>query len=148
MTRNFRRFFAVAALAVLPACSDSSGPSQAQAVTGSYALISINGILVPVVFSVDQFFVLQITGGTLTMNSNNTFTAAATYQQTPAGGGTATSETITCTGTYAMSGTTITFTEANSANEACGGVYTATWDGTNTLTVNFDVGVEALFRKQ
>lgn len=147
MRRSIKRFIGLAALAILPACSDSSGPNQVQAVTGSYALISINGILVPVVFSVDQFFILQITAGTLTMNSNNTFSAAATYQQTPAGGGTATSETITCTGTYAKSGTTVTFTEANSANDACGGVYTATWDGTNTLTVEFDVGVQALFRK-
>ena len=147
MPRNIRRLIGLAALAILPACSDSSGPNQAQALTGSYALISVNGILVPVLFSVDQFFILQIAAGTLTMNSNNTFSAAATYQQTPVGGGTATSETITCTGTYSRSGDTVTFTEANSANDACGGVYTATWDGTNTLTVNLDVGVQALFRK-
>ena len=147
MRRNIRRLIGFAALAILPACSDSSGPNQVQAVAGSYALISVNGILVPVVFSVDQFFILQIAAGTLTMNSNNTFSAAATFQQTPAGGGTATSETITCTGTYAMSGSTVTFTEASSSNDACGGVYTTTWDGTNSLAVNLDVGVQALFRK-
>ena len=43
--------------------------------------------------------------------------------------------------------TTITFTEANSTSANCGGLYTGTWDGTNTLTIDLEVGVQALFRK-
>ena len=137
--------FVLAAVVTFPACSDSTGPNRA--VTGNYTLISVNGVLMPVVFSVDQLFTLRITAGTLTLNSNNTFTASATYEQTLAGGGAKTTDTQTCTGTYAMSANTITFTEANSNNANCGGVYTGTWDGENSLTVEFDAGVQAVFEK-
>lgn len=145
MRKIIRTLFVLAAVAILPACSDSTGPNRT--VTGNYTLISVNGLLVPVVFSAEQFFTLRITAGTLTVNSNNTFTASATYEQTLNVGGVKTTDTVTCTGTYAMSGNTITFTEANSTNANCGGVYTGTWDGENTLTVDFDVGVQALFEK-
>ena len=145
MRKIIRTLFVLAAVAILPACSDSTGPNRT--VTGNYTLISVNGLLVPVVFSAEQFFTLRITAGTLTVNSNNTFTASATYEQTLNVGGVKTTDTVTCTGTYAMSGNTITFTEANSTNANCGGAYTGTWDGENTLTVDFDVGVQALFEK-
>ena len=137
--------FILAAVAIMPACSDSTGPNRA--VTGSYTLISINGVLMPVVFSVDQFFTLRITAGSLTLSSNNTFTASATYEQTPAGGGAKTTDTQTCAGTYAMNGNTITFTEGTGTSGNCGGVYTGTWDGENSLTVELEAGVQALFEK-
>jgi hypothetical protein len=145
MRKIVRSLFVLAAVALIPACSDSTGPNRA--VTGSYTLISVNGVLMPVVFSVDQFFTLRITAGNLTLTSDNKFTASATYEQTLAGGGAKTTDTETCTGTYSMSGNTITFTEANSNNSNCGGVYTGTWDGENSLTVEFDDGVQALFEK-
>ena len=145
MRKIVRAMFVLAAVTILPACSDSTGPSRT--VTGNYTLVSVNGVLVPVVFSAEQFFTLRITGGTLTLSSNNTFAASATYEQTLAVGGVKTTDTVTCTGTYAMNGNTITFSEANSTNANCGGVYTGTWDGENSLTVDFDVGVQALFEK-
>jgi len=145
MRKIARSLFFLAALAVLPACGDSTGPNRT--VTGNYSLISVNGVLVPVTFSVEQFFTLRITAGTLTLNSDNTFSASATYEQTPAGGGPKTTNTETCTGTYTMNGNTVTFTEATGTGANCGGVYTGTWDGENTLTVEFDVGVQALFEK-
>lgn len=145
MLKIGRTLCVLAAVAILPACSDSTGPNRT--VTGNYTLISVNGVLVPVVFTAEQFFTLRITAGTLTINSNDTFTASATYEQTLVVGGVKTTDTVTCTGTYAMNGATITFTEANSTNANCGGVYTGTWDGENTLTVDFDVGVQALFEK-
>lgn len=145
MRKLVRTLFVLAAVAILPACSDSTGPNRT--VAGNYTLISVNGVLLPVVFSAEQFFTLRITDGTLTVNSNNTFTASATYEQTLVVGGVKTTDTVTCTGTYAMNGNTITFTEANSTDANCGGVYTGTWDGENTLTVDFDVGVQALFEK-
>ena len=145
MHKIVRTLFVLAAVATLPACSDSTGPHRT--VTGNYTLISVNGVLVPVVFSAEQFFTLRITAGTLMVSSNNTFTASATYEQTLNVGGVKTTDTVTCTGTYATSGNTITFTEANSTNANCGGVYTGTWDGENALTIDFDVGVQALFEK-
>lgn len=147
MPRNIKRLIGLAAATLFVACSDSSGPNSNESVTGSYTLISVNGVLMPVVFSVGPLFTLRITAGSVTLSSNNTFTASATYEQTPAGGGQTTSDTETCTGTYAMSSSSITFTEANSASANCGGVYTGTWDGANTLTIELDAGAQALFRK-
>jgi len=146
MRRNISRLlFILAAVAIIPACSDSTSPDRA--VAGNYTLISVNGVLLPVVFSVEQLFTLRITAGTLTLNSTNTFTATVTYEQTLAIGGVKTTDTQTCTGTYAVSANTITFTEANSNNANCGGVYTGTWDGKDSLTVDFDAEVQALFEK-
>jgi hypothetical protein len=145
MRKIVRTLFVLAAVGIIPACSDSTGPNRS--VTGNYTLISVNGVLLPVVFSAEQFFTLRITAGTLTLNSNNTFTASATYEQTLVIGGARTTDTVNCTGTYAMNGNSITFTEANSTNANCGGVYTGTWDGQNTLTVDFQAGVQALFEK-
>jgi hypothetical protein len=145
MRKIVRTLFVLAAVGIIPACSDSTGPNRS--VTGNYTLISVNGVLLPVVFSAEQFFTLRITAGTLTLNSNNTFTASATYEQTLVIGGAKTTDTVNSTGTYAMNGNSITFTEANSTNANCGGVYTGTWDGENALTVDLEVGVQALFEK-
>jgi hypothetical protein len=145
MRKIVRTLFVLAAVGIIPACSDSTGPNRS--VTGNYTLISVNGVLLPVVFSAEQFFTLRITAGTLTLNSNNTFTASATYEQTLVIGGAKTTDTVNCTGTYAMNGNSITFTEANSTNANCGGVYTGTWDGETALTVDLDVGVQARFEK-
>lgn len=145
MRRNVRSLLVLMAVVLVPACSDSTGPNRA--VTGNYTLISVNGVLIPVVFSVEQFFTLRITAGTLTLSSNNTFNASATYEQTPAGGGPKTTDTQTCSGTYTMNGNTVTFTEATGTSANCGGVYTGKWDGADALTVDFDAGVEALFEK-
>lgn len=146
MRRTVIGFLALAAVAILPACSDSSGPN-ASAAAGTYTLISVNGVLMPVVFSVSPLFTLRITAGSATLSPNNTFTASVTYEQTLAGGGPTLTDTETCTGTYAVSGSTITFTEANSASANCGGVYTGTWDGADTFTIELEPGVQALFEK-
>ena len=146
MRRIVRGLLAVAVVAILPACSDSSGP-RASALAGSYTLISVNGILMPVTLPVSPLFTLRITAGSATLNPNNTFTASVTYEQTLAGGGPTLTDTETCTGTYAVSGNTITFTESNSASANCGGVYTGVWDGADTFTIDLEPGVQALFEK-
>lgn len=146
MSRNIKRLIGLAAVTLFVACSDSSGP-RASAVAGSYTLISVNGILMPVTLPVSPLFTLRITAGSATLNPNNTFTASVTYEQTLAGGGPTLTDTETCTGTYAVSGNTITFTESNSASANCGGVYTGVWDGADTFTIELEPGVHALFEK-
>jgi hypothetical protein len=146
MRRIARGFLAVAALAVCSACSDSSGPKTSSAWVGSYTLISINGQNLPAVLFANQLVTFTITSGSVTLNSDNSFSTTGTVQQTPIIGQT-TTITETCTGTYAMSGNTITFTESGSASSNCGGSYNGTWDGSNSVTVALDVGVQALFRK-
>lgn len=143
MGRNIKRLIVISAVTLLAACSDSSGPNAS--VTGSYALITINGSGLPVVYSFDQNTTARITGGNVTLNSNNTFSSSGTYQLTT--GSQVSTVTQTCTGTYARNGNSVTFTEANSNNTNCGGVYNGTWDGSDTITVAFDATVQAVFRK-
>lgn len=144
MRRNIKRLIGLAAVTLFAACSDSSGPNAG--VTGSYALITLNGSGLPVVVFFDQFSTFRITGGNVTLNSNNTFSSSGTYQETVTNGQT-TTVTETCDGTYTRNGNSITFTEVTVSNTNCGGVYNGTWDGSNTLTVAFDATVQAVFRK-
>lgn len=144
MPRNIKRLISLAAVTLFMACSDSSGPNNN--VTGSYALITINGAGLPVVIFFDQFSTFQITSGTVTLNSNNTFVTTATYRETLTGGQ-STTITENCNGTYTMNGNSITFTEPTVVNTNCGGVYNGTWDGSNTLVVAIDATVQAVFRK-
>jgi len=144
MHPTFKRLVAIAAVTLFAACSDSSGPNAD--VTGSYDLITLNGSGLPVVVTFDQFSTFRITGGNVTLNSNNTFSSSGSYQQTFANGQTTTG-TETCDGTYTRNGNSITFTEFTVSNTNCGGVYNGTWDGDDTLTVAFDATVQAVFRK-
>jgi hypothetical protein len=144
MRSNIKRLIALAAVTLFAACSDSTGPNAE--VTGSYALITLNGSGLPVVVFFDQFTTFRITGGNVTLNSNNTFTSSGTYQEVLSTGQT-TTVTETCDGTYTRNGNSITFTEVTVSNTNCGGVYNGTWDGDDTLTVAFDATVQAVFRK-
>ena len=144
MRRNITRLITLAAVTLFAACSDSSGPNSD--VTGSYALITLNGSGLPVVVFFDQNSTFRITGGNVTLSSNGTFTSSGTYQETLAGGQ-STTATETCNGTYTRNGNSITFTEVTVASTNCGGVYNGTWDGNDTLTVAFDATVRAVFRK-
>ena len=144
MRRNIKRLITIAAVTLFAACSDTSGPNGD--VTGSYALITLNGSGLPVVVVFDQFSTFRITGGNVTLNSNGTFTSSGTYEQILTNGPT-TTVTETCDGTYTRNGNSITFTEVTVSNTNCGGVYNGTWDGDDTLTVAFDATVQAVFRK-
>jgi heat shock protein HslJ len=145
--RTIKSFLTLAAVTMFSACSDSSGPNGSNgAVIGSYTLISINGLAVPVVINVDQFGTFRISSGNLTLSANNTFTSSVVFEQTPVGGQPMPS-TETCTGTYQVTGNSITFTESGSTNTNCSGQFNGTWDGSDTLTVALDVAVQAVFRK-
>lgn len=144
MPRNIKRLICLAAVTLFAACSDSSGPNSS--LTGSYALVTINGAGMPFVVFFDQTSRLEIVGGDVTLNANNTFSSSGTYRQTLTGGP---SQTVTesCQGTYSVNGNSITFSEPTIVGTNCGGVYNGTWDGSNTLTVAYDATVQAVFRK-
>lgn len=144
MRRNITRLITLAAVTLIAACSDSTGPNAD--VTGSYDLVTLNGSGLPIVVSFDPTSTLRITGGNVTLNSNNTFTSSGSYQETFANGQTTTG-TEACDGTYTRNGNSITFTEVTVANTNCGGVYNGTWDGNDTITVAFDATIQAVFRR-
>lgn len=143
--RMTRQGFGVFAIAMtLAGCSgDSTGPRAT--VVGDYVLISINGSPLPFVLVQIPGYSLRIMSSTLTLNTNNTFSAAVTYQETEAGQTVTVSET--CTGTYSVSGNSVAFSEAIASNTNCGGNYNGSWDGDDRLTVAFDATVQAIYER-
>jgi len=143
MLRTTRVFLAIAAVTVVAACSESSGPGS---MTGSYSLVRIDGINgngLPVTIFKDPTTEFRVTGGSITLNSNNTFSVSGAAVAIQPGGTTNLSET--CAGTYTVSGNGITFTGAPSTD--CAGVITGIWDGANTLTINAEATIQGVFKK-
>lgn len=111
-------------------------------VTGTFLLQSANGSALPATIetSVSPPLQVQVLSGSILINTNGTFSNAGSFRQTL--GGVVSSFTVTCTGTYSVSGNTITFVEAaTSAN--CGDTFTGTQNG-NTLTTTLN-GVPAVY---
>jgi len=143
MLRTTRALLAIAAVTVVAACSESSGPAS---MTGAYSLVRIDGINgtgLPVTIFKDPTEEFRVTAGTITLNSNNTFSVSGAGVAIESGQTTNISQT--CTGTYTVSGNGITFTGAPVAD--CAGVITGTWDGANTLTISGAPTIQGVFKK-
>ena len=86
---------------------------------------------------------LEVTGGSVTMNENETFSGVTVLRETVEG--VVDDYSASCTGTYTRSGSTVAFAEAES--DDCGGNYSGTWTSGNTLTVTFAPRIVAVFKK-
>ena len=122
-------------LIVLSGCGgDATGP---ESVAGNYTLRTINGQNLP--FVVVQVLVdkIEVTAGSVRLNSDKTFSSSLTLATTD--GGTTTSATETQTGTYALNGTAITlvFQASSPSSGSISG---------NTLTI-IDEGLSWVFKK-
>ena len=116
----------VAVVATLAACGSdkksSTGPTD---VSGTYSLVTIDGSTLPYTVPNVPEHTIVITSGTIILNSDHSYTV----------GGTGTSDdgdpqqVIADAGTYAVSGSTVTFTSSSTP----GAIYTATATST-TLT--------------
>ncbi len=93
------------AVSLLTGCGDSTGP---EAIAGNYTLRTINGQDLPFLIVQVLDDKIELTAGSLRINSDNTFSANLTLATTD--GGATTSETETTTGTYTLNGTALTFT--------------------------------------
>lgn len=131
------------ALLLAPACSDSSGPKAT--VFGTYAMITVNGTPLPATVADEEAGIVRVNSGSLTINSASAFSAVTNWAVISQG------QTDTrndaCTGFFTQNGNSLSFDEATSSNPSCGGNYTGTWDGDNTLTVAYNASVQAVFRK-
>ena len=111
-------------------------------VTGTFLLQSANGSPLPAQIENTTSPSLQVVvlSGSIAINSNGTFSSVGTFRQSLAG--VVSTFTVNCTGTFSVSGNTITFVEAaSSAN--CGDTFTGTQNG-NTLTTTLN-GVPAIY---
>ncbi len=64
---------ALVALCVITACSEATG-TKSPAISGTYALVSVNGAPVPVVTSETSGFRAEVLSGTLVIRTNETWT--------------------------------------------------------------------------
>ena len=143
--RTLARSLAFAAvLAFGTACGDNDSNAPDTSHLGTYTLQSMVGDPVPsVVFELGDFKV-EAVSGTLTLNSNGTWSESTTWRDTE-GGTTGPNYTTTCTGSFQRNGGTMTFTGVET--EDCeAGPFAATFTGGNTITVD-PSGLNAVYRK-
>jgi hypothetical protein len=158
-----KTFFALAAL--IPAVADCSkgytGPEEGIP-PASFALKTINGQPVPLTAAIRGAVRVEILSATFKIESTFKFTNSTTYRRTE--NGQVSTSVEDCVGTYFVTNTTagtatIIFRELGGENTLCGvqlspvGIgghdreYTGTWDGANTLTVDFDQTTHSVYGK-
>jgi len=126
----------------------------------TFALQTINGQTVPLTAAIHGTARVEILSATFKIESTYQFTNSTTYRRTENGQVTMVVEN--CVGTYEVTITTggittLAFSERGSENTQCGvqlsGIggrdrnYGGTWNGSNTLTVDFDLTTHAVFGK-
>jgi len=120
------------ALALLPltfpiaACGDSTAP---ETVVGVYAMQSINGSAPPAVVGQDASGTLEVTGGQVSLNADQTFSDRTDFRFTDASTGAVTTTQDVATGTYTRSGNTVTLTPTGESP------YSLTWDGSSLTQI-------------
>ena len=113
-----RALAALCALFLLTTAGTCGDEPTTTAIVGSYTLVSVNGHALPAPFENTT-----ITGGSVTVNANNTFTYVENRVN---------NVTQTITGTWSVSGSTYTF---HPTSEQDGSDATGVLSGT-TLTIN------------
>ena len=146
MRVNRKAFLAVLGVLLLSACGGSDATGVNGDASGTYTLRTFGGQALPYTLAgQDPADFFTINGGGITINTNATFSETYMYSETTPGQ--TINTTSTCLGTYSRAGSTISFSEPNAANPDCGGTFTGTWNGGNTLTLSIGVGVDAVFTK-
>ena len=123
------------------ACGDG-GTGPKGSLTGTYALSTVDSRSLPIVFYEDADYKVEILSGSFAVTGASTFTETIAVRETDSTGPLVT--TAVCAGTYTRSGNSLTLTEPET-NE-CGGTYSAAWNGSNTLSVDYG-GVVAVYKR-
>jgi hypothetical protein len=127
------------ALALLAGCSDNS--TSPKTIDGTYTLTSIAGGGLPAIIDSETDYTLEITAGSVTLNTNGTFTDTYTLRENDAG--TVTTTTIPCTGSWLQTGNDLSLVET--VTDDCGDTGSGTWDGSNSVTIDWaGLGVPAV----
>ncbi len=140
-----RRFLTVMTVVLagglLTACGDDGDATGTggTSIFGTYTLQTVNGSSLPFVVIQVGNDKLEITAGSVRLNSDNTYSISISLRLTEAG--TVTTETDTGAGTYTASGSTIQFSDSGDGE----GPFTGSISG-NTLTI-IDEDVAFVFTK-
>jgi hypothetical protein len=126
----------VAALGLLTACAhDTTAPLRP---VGTYRLDRVNGSALPFIAENTSSGIVELTTGSLSLDVDGTFIGQVTYRQT--GPDIATTGTQQASGTFALTGNGLTFTEDT------GETFTGVFSG-NRVTAQRD-GITFEFVKQ
>jgi hypothetical protein len=129
----------VLALAVL-ACGGDKSTSPRATVVGTYTLQTVNGQNLPVTFFQNAEEKDEILSGTVSLNSDGTFTDKSNIRVTITGRNPQTFP-FDFAGRYTLNGNNVTFTVTQS-----GDTYSMAWDGANQLT-QAEVGFTLIYQK-
>lgn len=136
--RTFIRLAAIAVLALTAACGGGDdGVNEPASITGTYNLETLDGQSPPIVVLDQPGFKVEIVSGNFVLAANMTFSTNVVFRLTE--DGQASTESETFDGTYAVSGSTVTFSYSDGDSDS------ATIAG-NTLTFT-DGSSTAVFRK-
>jgi hypothetical protein len=119
------------------ACSDATGADRG--VVGTWRLQTVDGQLLPFILTQNEVDKLELTGEAMTLLASGRFTMVTTFRVTD--GSNVFLESIPDEGTYAVNGSTVTFTFNTD-----GSTVTATVDGT-AMTLN-DIGLTFVYRRK
>lgn len=140
--RRFLCLLTVVAATVTGCGGDSTGPKGS--LPGSYNLVTIAGQNLPLVFQ-DASGKLELLSGSFVIDGANTFTETVVLRLSdPSGTVISPAAPVACSGTYTRTGNSLTLIETET--EDCGGTWTATWDGRNSVSVDYD-GAIAVYRR-
>jgi hypothetical protein len=131
----------VLALAALTACGGDSGSNPKVSLAGAYSLSTVDGNVLPYILYQDETLKAEVLRGTFTITGSGTYTENVTIRFTDSGG--VEEAPAICSGTYTQTGNSLTLTETETAD--CGGSWGATWDGRNTITVNY--GLQVVYKR-
>ena len=124
----------------LGACSDTAASGDANAAVGLYTLRTIDGQPLPVVIDQQGNDTAEITQGTVTLDASRSFQDSTVVRLTVSG--VVSSETDAASGSWTLSGRTVTFTPNDQS-----GPYQMTWDGANQLAQDFN-GFILVYQRQ
>lgn len=151
-----------ALILVAPACSKEFTGVGEGIPPATFTLQTINGQTVPLTAVIRGTVRVEILSGTFKIESTFEFTNSTTYRRTE--NGQVTTAVENCVGTYdptiTTGGiTTLVFSEKGSENTQCGVQlsptgfggrdrnYGGTWNGSNSLTIDFDVTTRSVYGK-
>jgi hypothetical protein len=128
------------ALALLVGCSGDNSNSP-KTIEGTYTLSSIAGDNLPALIYSETNYTLEITAGAVNLNADGTFSDTYTIRENDAG--TVNTTTIPCTGSWNQTGDHVSLIETVTAD--CGDTGSGTWDGSNSLTIDWgNIGLPAV----
>ena len=136
MKRILMLAFAAALTVGASACQDTTSPGAV--LSGTYTLRTVNNQQLPVIISADPTGRTEVISGRIDINRDGTYTDVVTYRDTPTGGVPGIPHDDTIYGSWALSGSTLQFTDASNP----GNPYYATVEGGQLYFVNYSNGVQ------